>query len=178
MSTDTECIIFMATNMVLCHSMVIKTGCSASLVAVHEACRALQAGDIESAVVGGTSILLSPYNYSVMGSEGVLSPKGSCKPFDASADGFARAEAINAVFLKRFDDAIRDGNPIRAVIRNSGTNANGCGGGLIAPDSKAQAALIRDVYEAAGLDPSDTPCSEVGKSCPALLLMEHCPAYQ
>jgi acyl transferase domain-containing protein len=67
--------------------------------------------------------MMSPYTYSIMASEGILSPEGSCKPFDASADGFARAEAINAVYLKRLDDAIRDGNPIRGIIRNSGSNA-------------------------------------------------------
>jgi len=142
--------------------MVIKTGCSASMVAVHEACRALQAGDIEAAVVGGTSLILSPYTYSMMNSEGILSPEGSCKPFDASADGFGRAEAINAIFLKRFDHAVRDGNPIRGVIRSSGTNANGRGSdGLISPDTKAQTALIRTVYKTAGLDPSETAYIEV-----------------
>ncbi|KAK3989943.1 putative polyketide synthase [Cladorrhinum sp. PSN332] len=138
-------------------SMVIKTGCSASLVAVHEACRALQAGDIDAAVVGGANVILSPEMYSTMRSAGVVSPEGSCKVFDAAADGYGRAEAINAVFLKRFDDAVRDGNPIRAIIRGSGTSANGHGGdGLFAPDSAAQASLIRAVYDHSGLDPSET----------------------
>jgi acyl transferase domain-containing protein len=137
--------------------MVIKTGCSASMVAVHEACRALQAGDIEAAVVGGTSLIMSPYTFSMMDSEGILSPEGSCKPFDTSANGFGRGEAINALFLKRFDHAVRDGNPIRGVIRSSGTNANGRGSdGLISPNSAAQSALIRAVYKASGLDPSET----------------------
>lgn len=131
---------------------------------MHEACRALQAGDIEAAVVGGSSVLLSPYTYSIMASEGILSPDGSCKPFDAGADGFARAEAINAVYLKRLDDAIRDGNPIRGVIRSSGTNANGRGGGLLSPDTAAQAALIRSVYADAGLDPSDSAYIEASLS--------------
>jgi acyl transferase domain-containing protein len=141
--------------------MVIKTGCSASLVALHEACRALQIGDCDAAVVGGASVIMSPYNYSIMASEGILSPEGSCKPFDASADGFARAEAINAVFIKRLDDAVRDGNPIRGIIRNSGSNANGRGRGLLSPDAVAQEALIRAVYAGARLDPAETAYIEV-----------------
>lgn len=142
--------------------MVLKTGCSASMVAVHEACRALQAGDIEAAVVGGTSIILGPYMFSMMATDGILSPEGSCKPFDASADGFGRGEAINAIYLKRFEDAVRDGNPIRAVIRGSGTNSNGRNSdGLISPDSQAQADLIRSVYHTAGLDPCETAYIEV-----------------
>ncbi|KAK4675952.1 Type I Iterative PKS [Podospora pseudoanserina] len=138
-------------------SMVIKTGCSASLVALHEACRALQAGDADAAVVGGSSLILTPKGYEILTSEGIFSPEGSCKPFDAAADGYGRAEGVNAVFLKRLDDAVRDGNPVRAVIRGSGTNANGHSrDGLISPDSATQAALIRSVYESTGLDVKDT----------------------
>ncbi|KAK4231078.1 putative polyketide synthase [Podospora fimiseda] len=138
-------------------SMVIKTGCSASLVAVHEACRGLQAGDIDGALVGGVNLILSPEMYSTMRFAGVVSADGSCKVFDAAADGYGRAEAVNAVYLKRLDDAVRDGNPIRGVIRGSGTRANGRGGdGLFAPDSNGQAELIRSVYENVGVDPGET----------------------
>lgn len=128
----------------------------------HEACRALQAGDIDGAVVGGTSLILTPHMYAMMASDGILSPEGSCKTFDASADGFARAEAINAIYLRRLDDAVRNGYPIRAVIRGTGVNTNGFNtDGLISPDTASQAALIRDVYESAALDPSETPYIEV-----------------
>jgi acyl transferase domain-containing protein len=152
--------------------MVIKTGCSASMVAVHEACRALQAGDVDAAVVGGANVILGPSTYTMMSSEGLISPEGSSKPFDASADGYGRAEAINAIFLKRFDDAVRDGNPIRGVIRGSGTSANGRGvDGLLSPDISAQAALIRSVYRSAGLDPSETAYIEV---LPVISLFAFC----
>ena len=53
---------------------------------------------------------------------GSLSPEGSSKSFDASADGYARGEAVSALYIKRLDEAIKDGNPIRAVIRSSATN--------------------------------------------------------
>ncbi|KAJ9133675.1 Thiolase-like protein [Pleurostoma richardsiae] len=137
-------------------SMVIKTGCSASLVGLHEACRALQSGDCTSALVGGTSLLMGPTIFQVMTSEGILSPEGSCKTFDAAANGFARAEGINAVYLKPLKDAIRDGNPVRAVIRNTGTNSDGKSQGLLTPSSAAQEALMRKVYEDAKIDPSQT----------------------
>ena len=52
-----------------------------------------------------------------------LSPEGSSKSFDATADGYARGEAVNALYIKRLDEAIRDGNPIRAVLRGSATNS-------------------------------------------------------
>lgn len=93
--------------------------------------------------------------------EGILSPEGSCKTFDASADGFARAEAITAVYLKPLSTAIQDGNPIRAVIRATGSNSDGKGQGMWAPNGAAQEALMRKVYGAAGLDPAETAFVEV-----------------
>ncbi|EON95815.1 putative polyketide synthase protein [Phaeoacremonium minimum UCRPA7] len=99
---------------------------------------------------------MGPTIFSVMTSEGILSPDGSCKTFDADANGFARAEGINAVYLKPLADAIRDGNPIRAVIRNTGTNSDGKSQGLLTPSSAAQEALMRKVYEDAHIEPSQT----------------------
>jgi acyl transferase domain-containing protein len=137
-------------------SMVIKTGCSASLVALHEACRAISAGDAKSAIVAGTSIIMTPYTTESFTSGGVLSPDGSCNTFDATANGFVRAEAINAVYVKPLAAALRDGNPIRAVIRATGTNSDGKSNGLLQPNGQAQEMLIRKVYGECGLDPNDT----------------------
>ncbi|KAL7916747.1 putative polyketide synthase [Trichoderma velutinum] len=137
-------------------SLVIKTGCSASLVGLHQACRALRDGDCTSALVAGTSLIMGPYLTAAMTQQGVLSPEGSCKTFDASADGFARADAINVVYIKRLDDAIRDGNPIRAVIRGTSTNSDGKSASLMAPSGEAHTKLMRKVYEDAGLDPAET----------------------
>lgn len=143
--------------------MVIKTGCSASMIGLHEACRALQAGDCEAALVAGTSLIMGPSIYAAMTSEGILSPNGSCNTFDANADGFARAEGINAVNLKRLDDAIRDGNPIRAVIRSTGTNSDGKSQGLMTPRTSTQEALMRKVYADANLNPTQTAFVEVSE---------------
>ncbi|KAK3392816.1 hypothetical protein B0H63DRAFT_530309 [Podospora didyma] len=137
-------------------SMVIKTGCSASLVALHEACRAVQNGDATAAIVAGTSVILAPVTTAGMTDGGVLSPEGSCKTFDASADGYARAESITAVYIKPLEAALRDGNPIRAIIRGSGTNSDGKSGRIMTPNGKAHEDLMRGVYAAAGLDPRDT----------------------
>ena len=136
--------------------MVIKTGCSASLVGLHNACRGLQNGDCDAAIVAGTSLIMGPSLTAAMTQQGVLSPEGSCKTFDADADGFARAEAINAVYIKRLDDAIRDGNPIRAIIRGTSTNSDGKSGSLLAPNGEQHESLMRKVYADANLDPAET----------------------
>lgn len=104
---------------------------------------------------------MGPATTAAMTQEGILSPEGSCKTFDAAADGFARAEAINAVYIKKLSDAVRDGNPIRAIIRNTGTNSDGKSQGLMTPSSEAHEALIRKVYSDSGLIPSETGYVEV-----------------
>ncbi|OTA83804.1 hypothetical protein M434DRAFT_400620 [Hypoxylon sp. CO27-5] len=137
-------------------SMVIRTACSASLIALHEACRALQFGDASAAVVAGTNLILGPALTVLMTSEGVLSPDGSCKSFDASANGYARAEGITTVYVKRLTDAIRDGNPIRAVIRGIAANSDGKSQGMLVPKGEALESLMRKIYADAGLNPSET----------------------
>lgn len=72
---------------------------------------------------------------------GVLSKSASSRSFDASADGYARGEAISMIYVKRLDDALRDGNPIRAVIRGSASNCDGKTPGLTKPSTDAQYAL-------------------------------------
>ncbi|KAK4213197.1 lovastatin nonaketide synthase [Rhypophila decipiens] len=132
-------------------SMTFKTGCSASLVALDTACKALAVGDCEAAVVGGTNLILSPGLSTVLSAYGVNSPEGRSRPFDATANGYGRAEAVSALYIKRLDDAIRDGNPIRAVIRASMCNDDGKTQGITQPSSNAQEALIRAAYKSAGL---------------------------
>lgn len=141
--------------------MTINTACSASLVALHEACLGLQNRSISGAVVGGACLQLSPHLSEMMATEGTLSKDGSSKSFDQDANGFARAEGITAVYLKRLDDAVAAGTPIRAVIRGSASGSDGNKIGLMQPQSSTQEALIRQLYNDVRLDPSDTAFVEV-----------------
>ncbi|KAH7240057.1 polyketide synthase [Fusarium redolens] len=137
-------------------SMVIKTGCSSSAVALHEACRAIQKGDASSAIVGGANMIMTPALTATMSSGEVLAPDASCKTFDAAADGYARAEAITAIYIKPLSDAIRDGNPIRAIVKGTAVNCDGKCVSLVTPNGAAHEALMREAYRDAGLDPKDT----------------------
>jgi acyl transferase domain-containing protein len=107
---------------------------------------------------------MCPTTTAVFFQEGVLSPDASCKTFDASANGFARPEGITSISIKRLDDALRDGIPIRAVIRGTGSNSDGRSQDLTSPSAEAHMSLMRKVYQQAGLDPSETAFVEVGKN--------------
>ncbi|KAF1990145.1 hypothetical protein K402DRAFT_371161 [Aulographum hederae CBS 113979] len=137
-------------------SMTFRTGCSAALVALNAACQAIQRGDCESALVGGANLILAPGMTTAMTEQGVLSPEGSCKTFSAEADGYARGEAINAVFVKPLEDAVRDGNPIRSVIRSTSSNNDGRTPGISCPSTDSHEAMIRNAYKMAGLEYAQT----------------------
>ncbi|KAL8697114.1 MAG: hypothetical protein Q9224_002464, partial [Gallowayella concinna] len=85
-----------------------------------------------------------------MTEQGVISPTGSCKSFDANADGYARGEAVSALYVKKLSDALRDGDPIRAVISSTCVNNDGKTVGLSTPSTEAHEALIRRGHKLAG----------------------------
>lgn len=93
--------------------------------------------------------------------KGILFPEGACKIFDAAADGLGSGEAIIAVYVKRLDDAIRDGNPVRAIIRNTGANNDGRDLNPLQPNVPSQESLMHNVYQGAGLAAEDTAFVEV-----------------
>jgi acyl transferase domain-containing protein len=142
-------------------SLTLKTACSSSLTGIHEAVHAIRSGSCSSAIVAGTNLIFSPTMSVAMTEQGVMSPDGRCNTFDASANGYARGEAINALYLKKLDDAIRDGDSIRAIIRHTAINCDGKTAGLTMPSSEAHEALMRSTYLAANLDPADTPFVEL-----------------
>ncbi|KAI1118581.1 hypothetical protein F5Y14DRAFT_462535 [Nemania sp. NC0429] len=144
-------------------SFTINTACSSSIYALHNACNALRAKDCEAAIVGGVNLILTVDQHINTAKLGVLSPTSACHTFDASADGYGRAEGAGALYIKRLSDAVRDGNPIRAVIRATAVNTNGKvdGMGITHPCGKGQERVVRMAYEKAGLDPNLTPYAEL-----------------
>ncbi|KAM0545786.1 hypothetical protein ACHAPJ_011210 [Fusarium lateritium] len=137
-------------------SMSLTTACSSSLVALHTACQSLKTGDCNMALAGGVNLLLSPDVFLHASNQGFLARDGKCKTFDAAGDGYGRGEGCAVVVLKKIEDALRDGDNIRAVIRGSGSNQDGKTRSITRPCPQAQADLIRSVYRRAGLDMADT----------------------
>ncbi|OJJ99925.1 hypothetical protein ASPACDRAFT_43562 [Aspergillus aculeatus ATCC 16872] len=137
-------------------SHVVDTACSSSLYALHSACLALEARDCDAAVVAAANLIQSPEQQMVAVKAGILSPESMCHTFDESANGYGRAEGVSAVYLKRLSDALRDGDPIRSIIRGTSVNGNGRTPGIVQPSVEGQKAVIRAAYRRAGLDPGDT----------------------
>ncbi|RFU76423.1 polyketide synthase [Trichoderma arundinaceum] len=134
-------------------SMTVDTACSASLVAVDVACRYLDSFQADAMVVGGANLWFSPEHNEEVGMMNMTqSASGKCHSFDVKGDGYIKAEGINVVYLKRLDDAVRDGDPIRAIIRGTSARASGRTAGIANPSAEAQSSTIREAYRNAGID--------------------------
>ncbi|OJH33931.1 hybrid non-ribosomal peptide synthetase/type I polyketide synthase [Cystobacter ferrugineus] len=134
----------------------IHTACSTSLVCINLAASALRGFECDLALAGGVSLRLPSNSGYVHEEGGVASRDGHCRPFDASAGGTVASDGVALVVLKRLDDALRDGDPIHAVIRGWALNNDGAArAGFSAPSIEGQSEVIALAHAAAGVDARD-----------------------
>ncbi|KAF9466964.1 polyketide synthase [Collybia nuda] len=142
-------------------SLPTDTACSSTLTAFHLAVQALRAGECEAAVVGGCQLNHRLADFIQYSQGSVLSPDGKCKPFDASANGFARGEGAAVVVLKPLRDALRDGDHIYASVLGTGINSSGAAAPVSAPVAEAQADAMVRAYKGTGRHPSEVDFVEL-----------------
>ncbi|MGZ7443444.1 SDR family NAD(P)-dependent oxidoreductase [Paenibacillus sp. TH7-28] len=136
-------------------SVSLETQCSSSLVAIYNACLSLQAGDCEHALAGGVNLIVKPDYYVLLSQMEALSPDGRCHAFDKRANGFVDGEGVGFIVLKKAKDALRDRDPIYAIIKSVHVNHGARSVSLTAPSARSQADLIRTAIHKAEV-PADT----------------------
>lgn len=134
-------------------SMAVDTACSSSLTALHLACGSLARGECDAAIAGGVNLLLHPDKYLLLQQMNMTSSDGRCRSFGAGGDGYVPGEGVGALFLKRLDRALADGDTIHGVIRGTAINHGGRAAGYTVPHPTAQANAIRHALEAADCEP-------------------------
>ncbi|KAI9653650.1 MAG: Type I Iterative PKS [Bathelium mastoideum] len=137
-------------------SLTLDTACSSTMYCLHFAAKALQRRECDGALVAGANLIQAPEQMMGTARLGVLSSTSTCHTFSADADGYGRADGIGALFLKRLSDAIRDGDPVRSIIRGTAINSNGKGRGITLPSIHGQIDVIRQAYADAAMDPGQT----------------------
>ncbi|CAB3774249.1 type I polyketide synthase [Paraburkholderia humisilvae] len=136
-------------------AVFVDTTCSSSLVAIHLAAQSLRTDDCDIAIAGGVNLILGPEETIGVARLQAMSPSGHCRPFDAAADGYIRGEGGGVIVLKRYDEALKQGDRIDAVLAGSAINSDGASNGLTAPNGTAQEAVIRHALARAGVRPED-----------------------
>ncbi|WP_121825340.1 type I polyketide synthase [Streptomyces rapamycinicus] len=136
-------------------SLVVDTGQSSSLVAVHLACQSLRRGETDLALAGGVNLILAPESSDATEKFGALSPDGRCFTFDHRANGYVRGEGGGMVVLKPYAAARADGDHVYCLIRGSAVNNDGPGAGLTTPTTRGQQEALRGACLDAGVRPLD-----------------------
>ncbi|QNP74236.1 SDR family NAD(P)-dependent oxidoreductase [Streptomyces roseirectus] len=136
-------------------ALTVQTACSTSLVAVHLAGQALLSGDCELALAGGSTVRARQTEGYLFEPEGILSPDGHTRAFDADARGTVSSSGVGVVVLKRLEDAVRDRDTVYAVVRGTAVNNDGAAKvGFSAPSVTGQARAIRAAHLMAEVDPA------------------------
>ncbi len=132
----------------------LDAACASSLYALKLACDRLHDGAVDFMLAGAVNAIDNLTLFAGFTALGALSPTGRSRPFHREADGLLPAEGAVLFVLKRLDDAIAAGDPIRAVIRGIGLANDGRGRGFLVPSVAGQVMALRAAYAAAGIAPS------------------------
>ncbi|MGC3972488.1 MAG: polyketide synthase [Pirellulales bacterium] len=148
---------FLATRVSYCFdlkgpSINIQTACSTSLVAVHTACQSLLSGECDMAIAGGVTIELPHGRGHLYKKNEILSPDGHCRAFDHRSQGTIFGSGAGVAVLRRLEDAVRDGDPIVAVVKGSAVNNDGASKvGYFAPSVDGQASAVAEALAVANV---------------------------
>ena len=137
-------------------SCAVMAACATSLMAVDLAVQSLRRGECEVALAGGATVLLPRVGGYVAGVEGMFSPTGRLRPFDAAADGTIFGSGVGVVALRPLADALAAGNPIHAIVLGTGSSNDGHPPGkesFIAPSPEGQIAAIEAALADARVSP-------------------------
>ncbi len=132
--------------------MVVDAACASSFAALDIGISGLTQGRLDAALVGGASYS-QEMSVVMFAQSRALSPDGSY-PFDQRANGFISSDGFGLVLLKRLDDALANGDRIRAVIRGVAGSCDGKGKALWAPRKEGQTLAMARAYRIAGVDPA------------------------
>jgi 3-oxoacyl-[acyl-carrier-protein] synthase II len=133
------------------------TACASAANSIGSALRAIQYGDADVMLTGGSEAALTPMGLAGFQNMRALSfrsdaPQQASRPFDVDRDGFVLAEGAGVVVLEELEHARRRGARIYGELKGYG--ASGDAGHITQPDeeglgaSRAMTMALRD----AGLD--------------------------
>ncbi|WP_282701391.1 type I polyketide synthase [Streptomyces sp. CC219B] len=135
-------------------ALAVGTACSTSLVAVHLAAQSLLAGECDTALAGGSSLIVPQGRGYLHVPDGIFSVDGRVRTFSAEGTGIVHSQGVGVAVLRRLADALADGDPVLAVLHGSAVNNDGGDRtGFTAPSPRGQALAVSEALTVAGVTP-------------------------
>jgi 3-oxoacyl-[acyl-carrier-protein] synthase II len=139
-------------------NFAVATACASAANSIGSALRAIQYGDADVMVAGGSEAALTPIGLAGFQNMRALSfrgdaPQRASRPFDAERDGFVLAEGAGVVVLEEFERARARNATIYGELMGYG--ASGDAGHITQPDEEGRGAAraMTMALADAGLDP-------------------------
>eukprot|EP00026_Physarum_polycephalum_P000105 Phypoly_transcript_00105.p1 GENE.Phypoly_transcript_00105~~Phypoly_transcript_00105.p1 ORF type:complete len:2244 (+),score=346.95 Phypoly_transcript_00105:709-6732(+) len=151
-------------------TMTVDSACTGSLVAIHQACMSLKMRETDACIAGGVHTIINRWAFQYATAVGKAADR--VRTFDASHDGYVRAEGCGLVVLKRLDDALANGDPIAAIIKASAVNHNGRMFKTGMQSAGSTVSLYEEALRAAQLSPSDISLYECASALPVFDILE------
>ena len=139
--------------------LTYSVACASSAVAIAEAAAAVQRGDLDLAIAGGSEALIVPgvvLAWQAMQTLASFEPGGAAtavRPFAADRSGFALGEGAAFVILESAEHARRRGARRYAQLAGWGVSSDATH--LTKPDAPGQARALRAALRRADLQPRD-----------------------
>jgi len=136
--------------------LCIDAACSSPLYAAKLASHYLWTHKADLMLAGGISCS-DPLFLRMLfsGIQGYPEDNDLSRPLDKSSRGLMTADGVGMVVLKRYSDALRDGDRIYATIAGNGLSNDGRGKHLLSPNSKGQILAFERAYKEAQISPKD-----------------------
>jgi 3-oxoacyl-[acyl-carrier-protein] synthase II len=140
-------------------SLTFSTACSSSAVAIGEAARRIQSGDVDVMIAGGSE---APLTFGVLraweamrtlAAEDARDPSASCRPFSQNRSGLVLGEGAAFVVLEDWQHAVNRGAPIHAELSGYGLTSDASH--ITRPSVQGQARAMRAALACAGLAPGE-----------------------
>ena len=134
--------------------------CATGVIAIGEALRRIQRGDVDVMIAGASESAGSPLAMTCLARLGALSlndrdPQGACRPFDANRDGFVMGEGAALVVLESLKHALKRGARVLGEIMGYGFTADAYHLAAPDPDGNGAARAMSLAVEDSGLSPDD-----------------------
>ncbi|WP_414548494.1 PfaB family protein [Anabaena sp. CCY 0017] len=134
-------------------NLCLDAACSSSFYAIKLASHYLSSHKADMMLAGAISCADSLFVRMLFSGVQGFAEDGTSRPLDKTSRGLIPGDGVGIVVLKRYTDAVRDGDNILATICGNGLSNDGKGKHLLSPNTKGQVLAFERAYKEAQISP-------------------------